>query len=67
MTRPETARWSKREHRPTMAPPRSASPIKRLETWLWTGPVGHFAGGALDFAHALARYLLARALGRTIR
>ena len=37
------------------------SPVKLLETWLWTGPVGHFAGGALDFAGALARYLLARA------
>ena len=39
---------------------RSSPPLKRLETWLWTGPVGHFAGGALDFAGALARYLLAR-------
>jgi hypothetical protein len=50
-----------------MARPRSRPPIKRLETWLWTGPAGHFAGGALDFTAALARYLLARALGRTIR
>jgi hypothetical protein len=38
-----------------------------LETWLWTGPIGHFVGGGLDFVHALARYLLARARGRTIR
>ncbi len=53
------------------------SPLKRLETWLWTGPVGHFAGGALDFGQALARYLIALAdreipltpsgRGRTIR
>jgi len=50
-----------------MAHPRSPAPLKRLETWLWTGPLGHFAGGALDFAGALARYLLARARGRTIR
>jgi hypothetical protein len=51
-----------------MAPPRSTSPspAKRLETWLWTGPVGHFAGGSLDFVQALARYLLARARGRRI-
>ncbi len=38
---------------------------KRAETWLWTGPVGHLVGGALDFLQALARYLLARARGRT--
>jgi hypothetical protein len=50
-----------------MIHPHSSPPLKRLETWLWTGPVGHFAGGALDFAAALARYLLARARGRTIR
>src|SRR5271157_1449586 len=50
-----------------MTRPRSTSSRKRLETWLWTGPVGHLAGGALDFAGALARYLLARALRRTIR
>jgi hypothetical protein len=33
---------------------------RRLEAWLITGPVGHFVGGALDFAGALARYALAR-------
>jgi hypothetical protein len=32
---------------------------KRAETWLWTGPVGHLLGGALDFAGALAGYLRA--------
>jgi hypothetical protein len=52
---------------PPMTRPHPSPPLKRLETWLWTGPVGHFAGGALDFAGALARYLLARARGRTIR
>ncbi|HTA34438.1 MAG TPA: hypothetical protein VK721_13550 [Solirubrobacteraceae bacterium] len=40
---------------------------RRAETWAWTGPVGHLAGGALDFLAALARYLLARARGRAIR
>lgn len=40
---------------------------RRLETRLWTGPPGHLAGGAMDFAGALARYLLARALRRAIR
>jgi hypothetical protein len=34
---------------------------------LWTGPVGHLVGGALDFAQALARYLLARRAGRAAR
>jgi hypothetical protein len=38
-----------------------------LETWLWTGPIGHLVGGTLDFAQALARYLLARVRGQTIR
>jgi hypothetical protein len=28
----------------------------RLETWLWTGPVGHFVGGALDLLQALVAY-----------
>jgi len=40
---------------------------RRAETWLWTGPPGHLAGGALDFLAALARYLLARAQGRSVR
>src|SRR5271154_4711626 len=53
--------------RSPMTQPRFTSPPKRLETWLWTGPVGHLAGGAVDFAEALAGYLLARALRRTIR
>jgi hypothetical protein len=33
---------------------------RRLESWLWTGPLGHFVGGAADFATALARYGVAR-------
>jgi hypothetical protein len=32
----------------------------RLETWLWTGPVGHLVGGTLDFAEALLRWHRAR-------
>ncbi len=34
--------------------------LKRFETWLWTGPAGHLAGGALDFAER-ARALPTRA------
>lgn len=34
---------------------------RRLESWLWTGPLGHLLGGALDFACALTRYLISRA------
>jgi len=37
-----------------------ARTTRRLERWLWTGPIGHLAGGALDFAQALARYVRAR-------
>jgi hypothetical protein len=33
---------------------------RRLQTWLLTGPVGHFVAGALDFTAALTRYALAR-------
>jgi len=39
----------------------------RLETWLWTGPLGHLLAGALDFGQALARYWYARARGRRVR
>jgi hypothetical protein len=46
---------------------RARGPARRLETWLWTGPLGHLLGGALDFAHALARYLFARIRGRPVR
>ena len=33
---------------------RGVAPHRRLETWLWTGPVGHLVGGALDLLQALA-------------
>jgi hypothetical protein len=36
-----------------MAPPRR-SPLERTAARLLTGPVGHFAGGFLDWAQALA-------------
>jgi hypothetical protein len=26
---------------------------RRVETWLWTGPLGHLVGGTLDVAQAL--------------
>lgn len=38
---------------------------RRLETWLWTGPLGHLLGGGLDFLRALAGYLLARSRARS--
>jgi hypothetical protein len=41
----------------------AARALRRLETWLLTGPVGHFAAGALDFAGALIRYARARRAG----
>jgi hypothetical protein len=31
-----------------------------VERWLWTGPVGHFVGGALDVVQAWIRYRRAR-------
>jgi hypothetical protein len=34
---------------------------KRLETWLWTGALGHLIGGALDLGEALLRYGFSRA------
>jgi hypothetical protein len=34
-----------------------------LETWLWTGPVGHFVGGALDLLQALIAYRRKRRAG----
>jgi hypothetical protein len=43
-----------------MASRSGSSPLHQLETWLWTGPVGHLLGGALDLTGATARYLLAR-------
>lgn len=33
---------------------------RRLETWLWTGPLGHLLGGGIDLCRALAGYLLIR-------
>jgi hypothetical protein len=39
---------------------------ERLATWLVTGPLGHLAGGVLDWAELLGRYWWARARGRPI-
>jgi hypothetical protein len=44
-------------------PRRGAAVHKRLETWLWTGPVGHFVGGALDLLQALVTYRRKRRAG----
>jgi len=42
-------------------PARAPRPVRRrLEAWLWTGPVGHLVGWILDFAGVLARELLRR-------
>jgi hypothetical protein len=27
-----------------------------MEAWLWTGPLGHLVGGALDLLQALVSY-----------
>jgi hypothetical protein len=41
--------------------------MRRLESWLWTGPLGHLLGGGADFATALARYGIARLRQRSAR
>jgi hypothetical protein len=38
---------------------------RRLETWLWTGPLGHLLGGGIDLCRALTGYLLARTRARS--
>ncbi|HEY2282249.1 MAG TPA: hypothetical protein VGH60_01715 [Solirubrobacteraceae bacterium] len=38
---------------------------RRLETWLWTGPLGHLLGGGLDLFRALASYALTRLRARS--
>jgi hypothetical protein len=35
-----------------------------LAAWLITGPLGHLAGGAIDWLALAVRYVLARARGR---
>jgi hypothetical protein len=50
-----------------MGAPPARSSIRRFETWLLTGPVGHLVGGGLDFCEALARYLLAKVRGQAAR
>ena len=40
--------------------------IRRLVTWLVTGPLGHLAAGLLDWFELLARYWWARLRGRPI-
>jgi hypothetical protein len=51
-----------------MASARSrARSFRALETWLWTGPLGHLVGGLLDLAKAFALHLLARARERLHR
>jgi hypothetical protein len=44
--------------------PRRSARLRTIEAWLWTGPVGHLLGGALDVLEALARYAIRRLLRR---
>ncbi|HXC46598.1 MAG TPA: hypothetical protein VNU24_08330 [Solirubrobacteraceae bacterium] len=44
-----------------------AERIRRLEGWLWSGPLGHLLGGSLDFAEALLHYARARRGGNAPR
>jgi len=52
-----------RRHRSAAGELRARRPSawQRAETWLWTGPVGHLVGGALDLMGALAVYWFGRA------
>ncbi len=34
-----------------------ADPLRRLETWLWTGPVGHLVAGLIDWCQAVGVWL----------
>jgi hypothetical protein len=53
--------------REARAPGATLGAARRLETWLWTGPLGHLIGGGLDFGQALGRYLFARVRGTSVR
>jgi hypothetical protein len=44
----------------------SVRPVERLATWLITGPLGHLAGGVLDWGELFGRYWLSRLRGRPI-
>jgi hypothetical protein len=43
---------------------RRHSPLARLETWWWTGPLGHLVAGLADWAQALGGWWLMRARER---
>jgi hypothetical protein len=42
-------------------------PLRRLETWLWTGPAGHLVAGLLDWFQAVAVWLAHAARRRVAR
>jgi hypothetical protein len=44
----------------------SVRAVERLATWLVTGPLGHLAGGAMDWTEMLGRYWWSRLRGRPI-
>jgi hypothetical protein len=44
----------------------SVRAVERLATWLITGPLGHLAGGLLDWTELLVRYWWSRLRGRPI-
>jgi hypothetical protein len=51
--------------RPQRRPAGTPPPVhRRLAAWLLTGPIGHFVGGALDFAGALTHYFILRRIRR---
>jgi hypothetical protein len=50
-----------------MTPPPKRTAGQRAESWLWTGPIGHLAGGSLDFLQALTNYWRVNARRRAIR
>jgi len=39
-------------------------PLRRAETWLWTGPIGHLVGGVLDWGEAMGAWGLRAARRR---
>jgi hypothetical protein len=41
--------------------------MERLATWLVTGPLGHLAGGVLDWAELLVRYWASRVRGTPVQ
>lgn len=41
--------------------------MRRIERWLWTGPLGHLVGVGADVTQALVRYARQRLVARRQR